>query len=259
MDTQKGTMQLSHILDVQFENTETWYANRSDWMVPQNNDPTYGWAGTPTATADKAGTELQSLWTLVGVVRGPQPFAMNAAPSACLSGTQPLAWADYGKDTSKTVSTTSTSESTISVSSDSTIKGGIGELSLDLSYAHGWNSSHGTSKTVSVSQDFQFDPCSEAGTQGIHGWAIFNAPTLVTQWYKLYAYDYDQSSGAGTYPQPGHLCDGAGRSRPANGLLRAEAARQDSRPRRTRRRERSATARVWGRTPTRSPEDTWRG
>ena len=204
MDTQKGTMWLEHYLIVSYINVggnldNNGYYNWSDWMVPQNNDPTYGWAGVPTPTSNASGTELQNLWTLVGVVLGPPPFAMNGLPSACVGSTNPLAWADYGKDLSTTVSTTSTSSSTISVASNSKIKGGIGELSLDLSYAHGWNSSHGTSQTVSVSQDFQFSPCSETGTQGIHGWAIFNAPTLVTQWYKLYAYDYDQSSGAGTY------------------------------------------------------------
>lgn len=200
MDSASGMMRLSHIMDVQFRNTETWYINRSDWMVPQYNDPTYGWAGTPTATANATGTELQSLWTLVGVVLGPPPFPMNGATNACSTAEDAFAWVDYGKDTSTTVTTTSTASSTISVASESKIKGGIGQLTLDLSYAHAWTHGHGTSQTVSVSQDFQFGPCSEqVGSQGTHGWAIFNAPTLVTQWYKLYAYDYNSSTGHGTY------------------------------------------------------------
>ena len=200
VDQTKGTMRLSHFLSFSNNSANTFFVNPSDWMIPQNNDATYGWNGAPTATATAAGTELQNLWTLVGVVLGPPPFPMNGAANACSSSIDALAWVDYGKDTSTTVTTTSTSSSTISVAVDQSIKGGIYHGSLDLSYAHAWTSSHGTSKTVSVSQDFQFGPCSEqSGNQGTHGWAIFNAPTLVTQWYKLYAYDFNQSTGQGTY------------------------------------------------------------
>ncbi len=201
IDATKGTMRMSHVVELYsgLVPGDQFFANRSDWMVPQNGkDPTYGWRGTPTATSNFAGTELQKLWTLVGVVLGPPPFPLNGVADPC--GVNPLASVDYGKDTSTTVTTTSTSSSTISVASGSKIKAGLGEWSLDLSYAHAWTASHGTSSTVSVSQDFQLGPCSEQpGSQGTHGWAIFNAPTVVTQWYKLYAYDYDQSTGQGTY------------------------------------------------------------
>ena len=125
----------------------------------------------------------------MGVVLGPPPFAMNGATDACPSNAG-FSWVDYGKDTSTTVTTTCTSSSTVSVAMNNSIKAGFGEFSLDLSYAHAWTSSHGNSHTVSISQDFQFGPCHESvGSQGTNGWAIFNAPTLVTQWYKLYAYD----------------------------------------------------------------------
>ena len=200
MDSTRGTVRLSHILDYVFSNADHYYVNRSDWMAPQHNDAVYGWAGVPTPTANASGSDLQNLWTLVGVVLGPPPFPMNGATNACATASDALAWVDYGKDTSTTVTTTSTSSSTISVAMNNSIKAGIGELSLDLSYAHAWTSSHGTSQTVSVSQYYEFGPCSEQqGSQGTHGWAIFNAPTLITQWYKLYAYDYNQSTGQGTY------------------------------------------------------------
>lgn len=191
VDTTNFTMRLSHVVSYWTNQgqTQTNFVNPSDWMVPQNNDPAYGWAGTPTPTAGATTSDLQSLWTLVGVVLGPPPFAMNGASDACPSGVG-FSWVDYGKDTSTTVTTTSTASSTISVAMNNNIKAGFGEFSLDLSYAHGWTSSHSSSQTVSVSEDFQFGPCSEeAGSQGTHGWVIFNAPTLVTQWYKLLAYD----------------------------------------------------------------------
>jgi hypothetical protein len=200
VDTLNGMMHMSHLASCWRPGVNTIKVGSSDYMVPQHNDPVYGWAGTPTPTSNASGSELQSLWTLVGVVLGPPPFPLNGVTNACTSAPDALAWVDYGKDTSTTVTTTSTSSSTISVAVNSSIRAGIGQFSLDLSYAHAWTSSHGTSQTVSVSQDFQFGPCSEQpGNQGTSGWAIFNAPTMVTQWYKLYAYDYSQSTGQGTY------------------------------------------------------------
>ena len=189
VDTTTTTMRLSHIVSYWTSQGQTNFVNPSDWMVPQNDDPAYGYKGTPTPTSGAAnGSDLQGLWTLVGVVLGPPPFGMNGASGACPGGTG-FSWVDYGKDSSTTVTTTTTASSTISVAVNSTIKAGFGDFSLDLSYAHGWTSSNGNSISKTISVDFQWGPCWESGNQGTHGWAIFNAPTLVTQWYKLYAYD----------------------------------------------------------------------
>ena len=80
------------------------------------------------------------------------------------------------------------------------IEAGFGDFNLDLSYAHAWTSSHGTTHTVEVSSFYNFGPADETPPdQGLHGWAIFNAPTFVTQRYKVYAYDYTQATGQGTY------------------------------------------------------------
>ena len=197
IDTTSGTMHLQHLVWDLSE--DEWTPNDSDYQVPMYNDQHYGWAGKPTPTSSAPnGSDLQNLWTLVGVILGPPPYPLNGAADAC--GNNAFGWVDYGKDNTHTVGTTSTSSSTISVASETKITGGLGDAELDLSYAHGWTSSHGTSQTVEVSEDFQFGPCSEqSGSQGIHGWAIFNAPTLVTQRYKLYAYDYDHSDGSGAY------------------------------------------------------------
>jgi len=200
MDSTSGMMRLSHILDVQYGNTEIWYTARSDWMVPQHNDPTYGWDGVPTVTSTATGDTdiakmLRSLWSLVGIVLGPPPFALNGAADG--SG---LSQVQYGIDLSQSVTTTETASQTITVGMNNKIKGGLGQVTLDLSYAHGWTSSHGTTHTVDVSTFYTFGPMDETPPdQGTHGWAIFNAPTFVTQWYKVYAYDYNQSTSSGTY------------------------------------------------------------
>jgi len=198
IDSTKGVMRLSHILDVQFEDTEKWYANRSDWMVPQHSDN--NWMGketvTSTATSDSSDDKkLRALWSLVGVVLGPPPFALNGADNA-----DGLSNVQYGIDRSHSIETEQTTTQTLSVAMDNKISAGFGEFNLDLSYAHAWTHSHGATHTVDVSTYYTFGPDSETPpNQGIHGWAIFNAPTLLTQQYKVYAYDYDHSTGSGTY------------------------------------------------------------
>ncbi len=141
VDQTTFTMRQSHVVSYWVGRSQTNFVNPSDWMIPQNNDPSYGWQGTPTPTAGATTSDLQSLWTLVGVVLGPPPFAMNGASNACPSGVG-FSWVDYGKDTSTTVTTTSTSSSTVSVAMNNSVKAGFGEFSLDLSYAHAWTSSH---------------------------------------------------------------------------------------------------------------------
>jgi hypothetical protein len=198
-----STMRLSHVMDVQFGNTEKWYANRSDWMVPQHDDSVYGWAGAPTVTSTATSgsdddNKRRALWSLVGLVIGPPPFALNGIPDA--SWPLVLSQVQYGIDQSQSVTTTLTSSQTISVAMNNSIQAGFGEFNLDLSYAHAWTSSYGTTHTVETSTYYTFGPMDETPPdQGTHGWAIFNAPTFVTQQYKVYAYDYNQSTGTGTY------------------------------------------------------------
>jgi hypothetical protein len=186
-DSQKGTMRMSHLLEYYNDSASTFFLNPSDWMVPQYSDNNY--AGMATNTATGADTQLQNLWTLVGVVLGPPPFAMNGATTACATSSDRFSWVSYGKDVTSSVTTTSTQKSTISVAVEEKVKGGLGQITLDESYAHAWTSSHGTTHIVTVSQNYQFDTCAEINNQGAYGWAIFDAPTLMTQLFQLYAYD----------------------------------------------------------------------
>ncbi len=192
VNTTNGALQLSHMLYWFGGGQPGSLLNDSDYMVPQHNDPTYGWAGVPTETMnagdDVNGKKLRNLWSLVGIVLGPPPFSMNGADDA--SYPIVLASVEYGTDEEHQVSTTHSSSSTLSVGSETKISGGLGEANLDLSYAHGWTSSHGTTNTVGTTTNFTFGPEDEtAPYQGYNGWVIFNAPVLVTQRYKYYAYD----------------------------------------------------------------------
>ncbi|MEW6367900.1 MAG: hypothetical protein AB1714_24990 [Acidobacteriota bacterium] len=189
-DAETGAMQMMHLLN--FENYGCFSVD-SDWMVPQNYDSApngYGWAGLPTPTQNAISDsdtdkQLRSLWTLVGIVLGPPPFALNGASDA--SGISSVV---YATDSSTTITSTETVSKSVSVASNNQIKAGFGKLSLDLSYAHGWTSSNGASQTVDVQTQYTFGPQDETPpAQGVHGWAIFYAPVVVSQWYKLYAYD----------------------------------------------------------------------
>ena len=191
-----GAMHQSHIMSC-VGSQQTIGVAGSDYMIPQY--PDNNWGGMEEVTADDIGTELQNLWTLVGIVLGPSSFPMNGAQTACSTPPAALSWVSYGKDVSTSITTESTSTSTISLAVEDKIKGGLGQLSLDLGFAHAWTHSQGTTKTHGISQFYEWGPCAEVGDQGITGWAIFNAPTLWTQWYKLYAHDYDLDTKAGTY------------------------------------------------------------
>jgi hypothetical protein len=176
----------------------------SDYMVAQNQDVTYGWDGTPTQTSTALSdspndVKLRGLWSLVAIILGPPPFYVNEGEAACATGEVPISKVEYGTEQSVGVTTTQTTKHKLSVSSETTIKAGFAEFSLDLSYAHAWTSTHGNTSDVSVSTDFTFSPCSWGEDKaGVHGWAIFSAPLLLTQWYKVYAYDYDLSTDTGT-------------------------------------------------------------
>lgn len=184
-DDGRGTMHLKHLITYPGGG---YLPNGSDFMVPQHNDPNYGWDGVPTTTAGATGDDdkskkLRSLWSLVGIVLGPSPFALNGNDGSGLS------YVNYGKSQSQSVSTTHTSTNTISVGTSAKIQGGMGEANLDFSYAHAWRSSHGTTHTVEVSKYYTFGTPAETSNYGTHGYAIFNCPILVTQQYKVYAYD----------------------------------------------------------------------
>jgi len=196
VDSTNWTVRMLHVLEMEdnqlFHPSYPVRVNPSDYLVPQHNDPVYGWGGTPTSTSVATGDDerdqaLRSLWSLVGIVLGPPPFTFNGATDA-----SNLSIVNYGTSKTNSVTTTQATTRTISVSSETTIKAGLAESQLDLSYAHAWTHSHGTSHSAEVSTFYGFGPINETyPDQGIHGWAIFNAPTLLTQWYKLYAWSYD--------------------------------------------------------------------
>lgn len=182
----------------------------SDAMVPQNTDiplncNSSGGTGTDTGT-DPEDVTLRKYWTLVGVVMGSPPFAVNNAQDFEIA---PLSNVTYGQSETAEVSNSQETANTVMVSAGLTVQAGLQHVfgvkdQVDASYKHAWESANETSTKSTVSYGFTLgtenastDP-NDADQIGAMGWAIFHVPTFVVQDYALYAYDYDVGTMSGT-------------------------------------------------------------
>jgi hypothetical protein len=173
----------------------------SDAMVPQNQDATsggYNWSGLPTATDTTTDPDLWKYWTMIGVIMGPAPFALNGVTSVPeLKG---LSNVEYGIDVSHQVGHSTSWGDSVMVSSGTEIKTGFLHESIDLSYKHSWEGSNDNETTCSNSLEFTCGTETETTDEdwGTHGWAIFAVPVMLVQDMKLYAYDYNAQTMTGT-------------------------------------------------------------
>jgi hypothetical protein len=186
----------------------------SDAMVPKNTEipPTLtnpGGMATDTGAGASAAqiATYQKYWTLVGVVMGSPPFALNEAQDFEIAN---LSNVTYGQNQTAEVSNSQVTDSNLLVSAGASVQAGLSDViglkyQVDLSYKHGWESVNGTSSTSTVSYGLTFgtenaatNP-NDAASIGMYGWAIFHIPTIVVQDYALYAYDYDTATNIGTY------------------------------------------------------------
>ncbi len=185
----------------------------SDSMVPQNTDipPTCSNPGgtatdTGTGTTDEQNATLRKYWTLVGMVMGSPPFAVNNAEDFEIAD---LSNVTYGQSQTAEVSNEQQTDNGVMVSAGLTVQAGLEHVfgvkdQVDSSYKHAWESANGTStsSTVSYGQTFgtqnaSTDP-NDLNKLGTMGWAFFHVPTIVVQNYALYAYDYNVNANSGT-------------------------------------------------------------
>lgn len=184
----------------------------SDALAPQNRDIPIlncgdpGGAETNAAEADPNDPSVlatrQHYWTLVGVILGSPPFAQNGY--TLFSDLQNFSNVNYGLDSSNAVDETHSMSNAFFASSGTEVHAGLNEstgvkVSLDMSYKHAWESSHGSSvsKQLKVTrlQGTQASACTELGRWG---WALFMAPRFIYQDWKAYAYDYSPLFGTGS-------------------------------------------------------------
>jgi hypothetical protein len=191
--------------------TGTWwrcYALYSDFLVPQNEDTTgyYGWQGTPTVTLSGDTEEETAIrrnyWSLVGVILGPPPYALNERLESDVKKTSNVI---YGEESSGDIDHTNTWSNSVMVSSETELKVGLSKAvgltaKLDVGYAHGWEGSHSTITSTSAGIEMTCGSDDEStGSFGTHGWAIFLSPTLAEQDNAVYGCDYNVQTGEGTY------------------------------------------------------------
>lgn len=185
---------------------------RSDALVPQNKDPNtdlpmtrcgeFGGTSTDTTTGDPDVFRVrQHYWTLVGVILGSPPFALNGyTATADLS---PFSNVIYGVDESRAVDHGHSMNNALMLSVGGEVRAGVkgvvaAKLSFDLGYKHSWMHNFGDVSSQTVKEAHTFGTSQSAYSEhGKWGWALFNAPTLVLQNWKAYAYNYDASTGVG--------------------------------------------------------------
>lgn len=194
----------------------TEMAVTSDALVPINNTDLpvncSAWGGSTTATNASDGDTSEDAqtyrkyWTLVGVILGSPPFALNGWEGFEL---EDFSNVTYGSSTSGEVSHEEERENQLMFSAGAAVMGGIAHLfevedELDLGYKYGWQASHETTTTSTKGFDQTFGT-SLSNTQdtdemGKYGWAIFNVPTMMVQDYAVYAYDFNVNGPHPTDP-----------------------------------------------------------
>lgn len=184
----------------------------SDALVPQNRDipivncDDMGGSETNTTQGDPNDPDAlrirQGYWTLVGVILGSPPFAQNGY--AAFADYQDFSNVNYGQDNDTTVEQTETRSNSVFVSAGGEIHAGLENVvgigaTFDESSKHAWESASGSTTTQQVKRTDLMGTQNSACTElGKWGWALFEAPIMIYQDWKAYAYDYSASSGCGT-------------------------------------------------------------
>lgn len=185
----------------------------SDALVPQDKDIAVscnGWGGTgnDTGTSDDPAdmATLRNYWSLVGVVLGSPPFAVNGLEDYEI---EDISNVMYGQQSGTEVSHSQTWENQVMFSAGLQVHAGFFdgllkvEDQVDLGYKHAWETEHEATQTNTVSFEIEMGTArsnpNDLESLGKYGWAIFNVPTVIVQDYAVYAYDYNVQTGAGTY------------------------------------------------------------
>ena len=181
----------------------------SDALVPQNRDipivncGDMGGSETNTTQGDFDALSIrQGYWTLVGVILGSPQFAQNGYTA--FSDYQNFSNVNYGQDINTGVEQTQSMSHSVFVSTGMEVHAGLENVigigaSFDVSSKHAWESSNGDTTTQQVKRTDLMGTQNSACTElGKWGWALFEAPIMIYQDWKAYAWDYGQISGLGT-------------------------------------------------------------
>lgn len=185
----------------------------SDALVPLNKDPIndlpmtkcgeFGGTSTDTTSGDPEVLKVrQHYWTLLGVILGSPPFALNGYTAS--ADLNPISNILYGVDQNNSVEHGHTMNNAFLFSEGGEVYGGIKDVfkvsgTFEMDFKNSWIHNYGDTSTQTVKKVLNLGTQDSAYSEiGKWGWALFNAPTLVLQNWEAYAYDYDAETGAGT-------------------------------------------------------------
>jgi hypothetical protein len=185
----------------------------SDSLVPQNYNPANGDLAITTCSDTgghsnpTANIELEiakHYWTLAGVVLGSPPFSINGVTDG--SAITEMSNVDYGEKNQTAIQHTQEWGKQALLSAGIQVSAGffgMGEVSnsFDISYKHGEDNAHQVESAIATGHKQKMGTNTGFGTlePGSIGWAIFQKPTVRVQGYAAHAYDYNHSTGVGTY------------------------------------------------------------
>lgn len=191
------------------------YGFDSDFLVPQNriNPITCtDTGGSNTPTGSMAVDIARHYWSLVGVILGSPPFAVNHLPATAETTAQELSNLDYASETETGLTHSQEWGKQYSMSAGLEVSAGffgVGEVSnsFDVGYKHAEDTRHESESTGTVgfgqkmgTNTFRTDAAPPGDKNlglGKLGWALFNAPTIKVQDYAVFSYDYNYHTGVG--------------------------------------------------------------
>jgi hypothetical protein len=194
--------------------TSSGFGYDSDFLVPQNKNAANNdipitscseTGGHNNITSGIANKDIaKSYWSLMGVVIGPPPFSVNGVTNETVI--EDLSNVDFGQTTGNAIKHTQEWGKSFLLSAGievSTGFFGIGEVSnsFDVTYKHGEDKLHETESATAIGFKTILGTNTNFGISapGSLGWGIFTKPNISVQDYAVHGFDYNASTGTGTY------------------------------------------------------------
>jgi hypothetical protein len=185
----------------------------SDYMKPLNHDVAItscsasGFASTATAwdDTDPEGSAIrQNYWALAGIVLGSPPFALNGLADpveiAEISNVDFGQAASGGEDHVQKWAHSDFHSAALQFHTGFFDEALGMKREFDITYKHDYEYEHGDSWSQSSKFVRTLGTKGSATEElGTRGWAIFHVPVVYVQDFGIYAYDYNKTTGTGTY------------------------------------------------------------
>lgn len=166
---------------------------KADYMknLGPQGDPTTGEGGP-----DPKVNYVNDAWVLLGILTGLPPYYPNAIEQEWLGDYYKVS---YGNEYELEVSTSVTSEKSLSIGYEKEWL--HGKVSMGTSYSYALEETNGTTQQTTAKETLEFDPSfiTPGIEEGAQAWGIFMAPYITSDRYQLYAPDKTTDLGLTFY------------------------------------------------------------